>query len=127
MKAPGEDGLPMLLWKQLWQWLYEVILRVFTASVNLGYYPGQWKRAKIFVLRKPGKPDYTIPGAYRLVSLLNTLGRGLEAVIAKRLSYYAEAHGLLPNTQFGGRLGRNTEQALLVLRNAIDRAWLSSK
>lgn len=78
------------------------------------------------MLRKPGKPDYTIPGAYRPISLLNTLGKILEAVIAKRLSYYAETHGLLPNTQFGGRPGRNTEQALLVLRNAIDRAWLSS-
>jgi hypothetical protein len=47
--------------------------------------------------------------------------------MAKRLSYYAEAYGLLPNTQFGGRPGRNPEQALLVLRNAIDRAWLASK
>ncbi|KAI3043037.1 hypothetical protein CBS147353_11847 [Aspergillus niger] len=127
MNAPGEDGLPMLVWKQLWQWLSEVILWIFTASVNLGYYPEQWKRAKIIVLRKPGKPDYTVPGAYRPISLLNTLGKILEAVIARRLSYYAEVHGLLPNTQFGGRPGRNTEQALLVLRNAIDRAWLSSK
>jgi hypothetical protein len=127
MKAPGEDGLPTLVWKNLWQWLHEAILRIFTASVNLGYYPEQWKRAKIIVLRKPGKPDYTIPGAYRPISLLNTLGKVLEAAIAKRLSYYAEAHSLLPNTQFGGRPGRNTEQALLILRNAIDRAWLSSK
>jgi hypothetical protein len=83
MKAPGEDGLPMLVWKQLWQC------------------PEQWKRAKIIVLRKPGKPDYTIPGAYCLISLLNTLGKVLKAVIAKRLSYYAEAYDLLPNTQFG--------------------------
>jgi hypothetical protein len=47
--------------------------------------------------------------------------------MAKRLSYYAEAYGLLPNTQFGGRPGRNPEQALLVLRNAINQAWLASK
>ena len=47
--------------------------------------------------------------------------------MAKRLSYYAETYGLLPNTQFGGRPGRNTEQALLVLTNAIDRAWQKSK
>lgn len=127
MKAPGEDGIPMLVWRQLWQWLRTEILRIFTASVNLGYYPEKWKRARIVVLRKPGKPDYTLPGAYRPISLLNTLGKVLEAVMAKRLSYYAEEYGLLPNTQFGGRPGRNPEQALLVLRNAIDRAWLASK
>jgi hypothetical protein len=74
------------------------------------------------MLRKPGKPDYTIPGAYYLISLLNTLGKVLKAIIAKRLSYYAEAHGLLPNTQFGGQPGYNTEQALLILRNAINQA-----
>jgi hypothetical protein len=33
------------------------------------------------VLRKPGKPDYSLPGAYRPISLLNTLGKLLEAVI----------------------------------------------
>jgi hypothetical protein len=79
------------------------------------------------VLRKPGKPDYTVPGAYRPISLLNTLGKILEAVMARRLSIWAENHKLLPDTQFGGRRGRNTEQALLVLANAIDRAWQRSK
>ena len=64
-----------------------------------------------------------MPGAYRPISLLNTLGKVLEAVMARRLSYLAEKHGLLPNSQFGGRPGRTTEQALLVLSNAIDKAW----
>ncbi|OGE46524.1 hypothetical protein PENARI_c208G11671 [Penicillium arizonense] len=47
--------------------------------------------------------------------------------MARRLSYLAEKHGLLPDTQFGGRPGRTTEQALLVLSNAIDRAWYTHK
>lgn len=81
----------------------------------------------IVVLRKPGKADYAVPEAYRPISLLKTLGKLLEAVMAKRLSYYAEKYGLLPNTQFGGRPGRTTEQALLVLANAIDQAWLKGK
>jgi hypothetical protein len=121
--APGEDGLPTLVWKQLWKYLKHFIAEIFTASINLGYHPQRWRRAKIVVLRKPVKPDYAVPGAYRPISLLNTLGKLLEAVIAPRLSYLAEKHGLLPDTQFGGRPGRTTEQALLVLSNAIDRAW----
>ncbi len=125
--APGEDGIPTLVWKHLWTHLHTFITHLFTRSVDLGYYPRQWKRARIVVLRKPGKPDYTAPGAYRPISLLNTLGKILEAVIARRLSFWAETHKLLPDTQFGGRPGRNTEQALLVLANEIDRAWLRSK
>lgn len=55
------------------------------------------------------------------------LGKLLEAVIARRLSFFAEAYGLLPDTQFGGRPGRTIEQVLLVLANAIDRAWYKQK
>ncbi|THC91179.1 hypothetical protein EYZ11_009368 [Aspergillus tanneri] len=99
--APGEDNLPMLVWKKLW--------------------------CESIVLRKPGKPDYAVPGAYRPISLLNTPGKLLEAVMTRRLSYLAGKYGLLPNSQFGGRPGRTTEQALLVLSNAINKAWYKHK
>ncbi|GCB25864.1 probable RNA-directed DNA polymerase from transposon X-element [Aspergillus awamori] len=125
--APGRDGIPTLVWKDLWMYLKETITTVFTKSVDLGYYPRQWKQARIVVLRKPGKPDYSAPGAYRPISLLNTLGKLLDAVMARRLSYWAERFKLLPDTQFGGRPGRNTEQALLVLANAVYRAWERSR
>lgn len=64
----------MLVWKKLWIHLKTIIVSIFTACVDLGHHPKQWRSAKIIVLRKPGKPDYTIPGAYRPISLLNTLG-----------------------------------------------------
>ena len=97
MKAPGKDEIPTLVWKQIWPYLSEEIFQIFTASINLGHYPRQWRRARIVVLRKPNKPDYAIPGAYRPISLLNTLGKVLEVVIAKCLSYYAETYNLLLN------------------------------
>jgi ribonuclease HI len=125
--APGEDEIPTLVWKHLWKYLQTAITHIFAKSVELAYYPKRWKQARIVVLRKPGKPDYTVPGAYRPISLLNTLGKVLEAVMARRLSFWAETYKLLPETQFGGRPGRNTEQALLVLANAVDRAWSRSK
>jgi ribonuclease HI len=125
--APGEDNLPMLVWKKVWGHLKSFIVSIFTACVELGHHPRQWRSAKIVVLRKPGKPDYSVPGAYRPISLLNTLGKLLEAVMARRLSHLAEKHSLLPNSQFGGRPGRTTEQALLVLSSAIDQAWYKHK
>jgi hypothetical protein len=80
--APGEDGLPTLVWKHLWKFLKKIITGIFTVSINLGYYLKRWRSAKTVVLRKPGKSDYLIPRAYRPISLLNTLGKLLEAVIA---------------------------------------------
>jgi hypothetical protein len=118
--APGEDGIPTLVWKHLWEYLQTAITHIFAKSVELGYYPKRWKQARIVVLRKPGKPDYTVLGAYHPISLLNTLGKVLEAVMARRLLFWAETYKLLPEMQFGGRPGHNMEQALLVLANAVD-------
>ncbi len=47
-------------------------------------------------LREPGKPDYTVAKAYRPISLLLTLGKTMEGVVAERLSYLVEAHDILP-------------------------------
>jgi hypothetical protein len=55
------------------------------------------------VLRKLGKLDYTIPKAYRLISLLPTLSKGLEAIMALRLTYLAKRYYLLPINHFRGR------------------------
>lgn len=96
--APGEDILLMLVWKKLWGYLKTFIVSIFTASVELGHYPRQWRSVKIIVLRKLGKSDYSKPGVYCPISLLNTLGKFLEAVMARRLSFLAEKHGLLPNS-----------------------------
>lgn len=81
--APGEDGLLMLMWKHLWKPLKEFITRIFTASINLGYHLNRCRSARIVVLQKPGKPDYLVPGAYCLISLLNTLGKLLKAVVTQ--------------------------------------------
>jgi hypothetical protein len=67
--------------------------------------------------------DYSVPKAYRPIALLNTVGKVLEAVIASRISYLAEAHHLLPESHYGARKGRGTETALHVLLEQIYLAW----
>jgi hypothetical protein len=51
----------------------------------------------------------------------------LDGKLKAHPAVHDQTHKLLPDTQFGGRPGRNTEQALLVLANEVDRAWLRSK
>jgi hypothetical protein len=77
----------------------------------------------VITLQKPGKPDYTKPKAFRPISLLLTISKGLEAVIAVRLSYLTEEYGLLLKNHFRVRLKRSTEQALNVLVERIYEAW----
>ncbi|KIJ11392.1 hypothetical protein PAXINDRAFT_60494, partial [Paxillus involutus ATCC 200175] len=52
------------------------------------------------ILRKPGRPDYTITKAYHPIALLNTTGKFLTVVIMDQLTFLLEQHNLLPNTRF---------------------------
>jgi len=49
-KAPGMDGLPMLVWKMLWPCLQDELLSLFSKSLNQGKLPSEWKIAKIIPL-----------------------------------------------------------------------------
>jgi hypothetical protein len=126
-KAPGTDGMPAVVWQKLWAVVKEVIFRIFHRSLTTGRLPRAFKVAKIVPLRKPDKPDYEQPGAYRPISLLSALGKALEAIVAERISYLAETHHLLPNNHFGARKSRSTAQALITLQERIYDAWRERK
>jgi hypothetical protein len=126
-KAPGDDGLPMIVWRQVWPVAKYYILHLFQSSLEKGELPNQWRNAKIIPLKKPGKGDYTKAKAWRPISLLPTLGKVLEAVVADRLSYAVETHALLPTNHFGARKQRSTEQALILLQERIYKAWRQRK
>jgi len=60
--------------------------------------------------------------AFCLISLLPTISKGLEAVVAARLLYMVEKYSLLPDNYFGIRPRRLVEQALNVLVERIYQA-----
>ncbi|KAI2886808.1 hypothetical protein CBS63078_10859 [Aspergillus niger] len=82
----------------------------------------EWRIAKIITLLKAGM-DPSLPNSYRPISLLSTLGKALEAVIAERLSDVVDRFGLLPTNHFGARKRRSCEQALNILVEKIHLAW----
>lgn len=85
--------------------------------------PDQWQHAKIIPLKKPDKPDYALAKAWRPISLLSTLGKLLEAVLAEKLSHTVKTYGLLPINYFGAAKQRSAEQALMLLQEQIYTAW----
>lgn len=60
--------------------------------------------AEVVMILKPNKRDLTNPSAWRLIFLLLCLGKGLERIIAKRMSYLAIKHNLLHLNQAGALL-----------------------
>jgi hypothetical protein len=59
-KAPGEDGLPAIVWRMTWPMVKHVVLELFQASLDEGTLPEQWRHAKIIPLKKK-RTKRTIP------------------------------------------------------------------
>jgi hypothetical protein len=91
--------------------------------VKNAWYYDPWRISTTVVLRKPGKPRYDTPKAYRPIALLNTLCKVLTAIVADVMTFYTEKHELLPVTHFGGRPGRTTTDAVHLLVHKIKDAW----
>jgi Reverse transcriptase (RNA-dependent DNA polymerase) len=122
-KAPGPDQIPNRVLKEAEEWLTPHLLKVFNATVRIGYHPKAWKEAITLALRKPNKEDYTVIGAYRPIALLNTMGKLLELVMACKLSLLIENNSILLETQMGVRKGRLIETALQLLTEQIHTIW----
>ncbi|OHW95426.1 reverse transcriptase [Colletotrichum incanum] len=127
LKAPGPDGITNKALQIARQWITPHLTRIFNQSLRIGHCPQHFRKSTTVVLRKPGKDNYTVPKAYRPIALLNTIGKTMDAIIAKRLSYLAEAHRLLPESHMGGRKQRSTEHALHRIVDQIYDAWGSGK
>ena len=95
--------------------------------IRTGYHPKLWRKAIVVALKKPNKPDYSNPRAYRLITLFKCLGKVLERIIAKRLTFLARKYDLVPTNQFGGRSNSSTNNAILTFTNDIQTAWNHGK
>ena len=86
-KAPGENGLGGKIMKMLWEWEggKKVLIGIYRRSLELGYVCKRWRRSVGIVIRKPNKPDYSKPNSYRVINLLDVIGKGLERVVVGRM------------------------------------------
>jgi hypothetical protein len=126
-KAPGTDLLNFRAIRLLWRFDQARIIALARQCLRLGIHPGAWKTAKGILLRKPGKPIYTVAKAYRVISLLKCLGKVIEKLVAELITDFAEAQGLFHEGQFGGRRQHSAVDAVACLIGEIEYAWSEGK
>jgi hypothetical protein len=122
-KAPRPDGIPNIVLTKCADALTNRLLYIYRAMTKNVWYYDPWKLLTTVVLRKPGKPRYNTPKAYRPIALLNTLCKVLTAVVVDLMTFYTERHQLLPANHFGGRPGRTTTDAIHLLVHRIKDTW----
>jgi hypothetical protein len=87
------------------------------------WYPEVWKITDTPVIRKPGKTDYTAPGAWRPVVLSDGHARLLNKCKAEDLVTNCERLGALLRNHFGGRPGRSTTDSVHMLVQMVKDTW----
>ncbi|KAG2360085.1 hypothetical protein BDR07DRAFT_1290669, partial [Suillus spraguei] len=83
---------------------YNEAVEHFTFAVNASTFfyklPIHSTYDEFIAVCKPGRPDYSVPKAYRPITLLDTMAKILSSCVADDLTYIAEEHHLLPPTHF---------------------------
>ncbi len=94
-KTPGPDLITQEIITYAYLAIPQTFYSIYSMLINTGYYLAYQKQVIGVILKKPKKPDYSAPKIYRVIFLLNYLGKVLERILAQRLSYLAETTYLL--------------------------------
>lgn len=122
-KAVGQDDFPNALLKECADLLIPYLGPIFRATFTLRTLPPQWKVSTVVTLHKPGRSDYSLPNAYRPITLGKTLIKLVDSCITETLLHHSEHNNILATEQYGGRYGRSTTDALHRAINFIKKAW----
>ena len=96
---------------------------LFRATHTLKFYPKEWALTKTLVLKKPGKPDYTIPGAWHPVILSNSLAHLLNGCLVLDVVTMCKTLNLLPANHFRVRPGCTTTDSIHLLTKTVKDSW----
>lgn len=84
MRAPGPDGIPARLVVEAHRCSSDTFIKLYNRCLEEGKFPKRWKRARLVLIKKDGKPDGE-PSSYRPLCLLNEQGKMFERIIKTRI------------------------------------------
>ena len=109
----GNDEISYGYLKKMSSWISGEMTAIMNLSLEVGSYPKSWKVALVKPLFKGDGCDRHDPKSYRPVALLSTMSRIMEAILARQLDKYQEAHNLVHPGVHGYRKSRGTNTAML--------------
>jgi hypothetical protein len=116
--APGVDNITGRILSSVHRACPSMLTELYNRCTEEGSVPAGWKRARVVLLKKAGKPDGE-PSSYRPICLLNVVGKVFEAILAGRLEEHIESRGGLSPNQYGFIKGKSSNDAVLKLQQEI--------
>lgn len=125
--SPGDDEITAEILRLSWQVLGDRITLFFNCCIQFGTHPKVFKTANIIIVPKSGKRDRSQPKSYRPIALLSCLGKGLERLISRRVSYWALKLKILARDQCSAISRRSASDLTTALVCDINKAWEDKK
>ena len=99
------------------------IINITNACINLGHWPKYFKTSITIVIPKLNKTSYDSLKAFHPIVLLNTLGKLVEKVIAKRIQFIVVSNNFIHPSQLGSLKFKSTSDTGTVLTHIIRSGW----
>jgi ribonuclease HI len=110
--SPGVDHTTVRLLSACWWSIKNAVRGLFNKCLRAAYYPKAWKLAEVVMIPKPGKKDLSSCRSYRPIALISCLGKGLERLVARRMTWSA-LRGRLISPQQAGALPKRAATDLV--------------
>lgn len=117
-KSAGPDEISNFVIKKLPPTAIKFLVIIFNNCLNNGYFPKNWKKAKLIPLQK--NKNCHDPKNFRPISMLSNIGKILERIILFKIDNFVDDNiEFLPDLQFGFRKGHSTVHALLKVHKDV--------
>jgi hypothetical protein len=114
------DGLSLNFIKFIALEICTPLAHIFNLSLTQGIFPERLKTSRIVPIFKTG--DKHLCDNYRPISLVSSLSKVLEKIVALNLTNFLQSNNLLYEHQYGFQRNRSTEHNLLHVVNFIGNA-----
>ncbi len=115
-KALESDDMSFVIIQRAYKSILKIFNLVYSDLIENDYHSKIWREGTKIILKKSDKLNYSILKTYRIITLLNCLGKVAEKIIAVQLSYTAEINDKLLNfDQMRDRKQRSVIDAVLNL------------
>jgi len=122
-------GLDKLLWSHLKVILKDdvclsIIINIANTCIDLGFWSSHFKRSMMVIIYKSNKTSYDFPKLFRLIVLLNTIGKLIEKVIGERLQFLTASNDFIHLSQLGSLKFKSITNTGVALTYIIHLGWI---
>ena len=109
-KATDTYGIHPIMLKNLGYTSISLLATLFNKVLDSARWV--WTDSMTSFIKKDGKSDYTLPGAYRPICISSYVGKLLERILERRLVLFSLGEGIMDDAQEGFLPHRNTTRYL---------------